>query len=127
MPAADQQTPTAPEAVSPPLQQPLHPAHPEAPGQPVLVANLLDGTPTWIYPPQSAAAPASRVDPWAQRIMAAGAAAPLFGWGAAIAFDAMAGATTALGYLAACLVAAALLRAGSGGGGKVNIRIDNRH
>lgn len=118
---ADQQTAAKPTA------QPLRPAHPEAPAQPVLVANLIDGTPTWIYPTQPAPAVAPRVDPWAQRIMAAGAAAPLFGWGAAIAFDAMAGATTAIGYLAACMVAAALLRAG-GGGGKtsVNVRIDNR-
>lgn len=118
---------TAPATVPPPLRQPLHPAHPDAANQPVLVADELTGTPVWIYPnpPQQAAAP--RIDPMAQRIMAAGAAAPLIGYGGNLFFGAMAGATTALGYLAACLACAAFLRAGgSKSGNSVSIRIDNR-
>jgi hypothetical protein len=123
-PTADQQAHAKP--ATDPLAGPLHPAHPDTAAQPVLVADQLTGRPVFIYPTQPVPVVAPRVDPWAQRIMAAGAAAPLFGWGAAIALDAMAGATTALGYLAACMVAAALLRAGGGRSGNVNIRIDNR-
>lgn len=109
-----------------PLARPLHPAHPEVEAKPVLVADLLTGSPTWVYPPQPVPTSAPRVDPMAQRILAAGAVAPLIGWGGNMLFGAIAGATTGIGYLALCLIAAAALRAGSGRQGAVNIRIDNR-
>ena len=127
MQTTDQPTEAAPAPAPPPLRQPLHPAHPDAATQPILVANMLDGTPTWVYPNPPKAETGPRFDPMAQRIMAAGLAAPLMGYGANLFFGAMAGATTALGYLAICLACAAYLRAnGSKGGNNINIRIDNR-
>jgi hypothetical protein len=123
-PTTEQQAATTKTATPP-----LHPAHPEVAAQPVLVANLLDGTPTWIYPPQPAPAAPTRVDPMAQRIMAAGAAAPLIGWGGSQFFGAMAGATTGLGYAAICCASVAVIRMGRGSksaGANVSIRIDNR-
>lgn len=113
---------------APPLQQPLHPAHPDAATQPVLVADMLTGTPTWVYPQQPAPPPPpARIDPVAQRIVAAGLASPLVGWGGSMFFGAMAGATTGLGYAAVCCVSLAVIRHGrSASGSNVNIRIDNR-
>src|SRR5690606_29742478 len=64
------------------------------------------------------------MDPVALRILASGAAAPAFGWGASMLFGAMAGAQTALGYLAACLALAWLLRSSSGRQGAVNVRVN---
>lgn len=122
-PAADTKAPQAP------LQQPLHPAHPDAPNQPILVEDLATGNPTWVYPPPSQHAPPPRVDPMAQRILAAGAAAPLIGWGGTMFFGAMAGATTGIGYAAVCCASAAVIKLSSsskGAGNSVNIRIDNR-
>jgi hypothetical protein len=108
---------------------PLQAAHPQAPSQPVLVADQLTGTPVWIYPNTPEPAPPPRVDPMAQRIIAAGCAAPLIGWGGSMFFGAMAGATTGLGYAAVCCASAALIKVSAGGkgsGANVNIRIDNR-
>jgi hypothetical protein len=124
MPASE--APTEQATPARPPRQPLHPAHPDAPAQPVLVADLLTGTPTWVYPPAATTPTPPRVDPLAQRILACGAAAPLIGIGADMVFGAMAGATTAIGYAAVCIVGAAALRHGRGGGNNVNIRIDNR-
>lgn len=117
---------TTPAAGPSPLYKPLHPAHPQAPQQPILVADQLTGTPTWIYPNAPAPAPPPRVDPMAQRVLAAGAAAPFIGWGGSMVFNAVAGATTGIGYLAVCLVAGAFLRGSKSGGNNVQIRIDNR-
>lgn len=98
----------------------------------------LDGQPVPLYarpiPVPPPAVPetftgARGLDPWTQRILAAGAISPLVGWGGSMLFGAIAGATTALGYLAACLAIGFVLRATAGGGGgrtSVNIRIDNR-
>lgn len=108
-----------------PPGQPLYPAHPDAPSQPVLVADLLTGAPTWVYPTPPAAAPEPRVDKVAQRILAAGAVSPLIGWGGSMFFGAMAGATTALGYGAICVTGAVILRKGGKSGVNVNVRIDN--
>lgn len=122
-------TPTAGHAPTPPPPQPLHPAHPDAAAQPVLVADLLTGSPTWIYPPQPAPAAPQRVDPMAQRIMAAGLASPLIGWGGSMFFGAMAGAETGLGYAAICCASVAVIKlsgGSKGGGNNVQIRIDNR-
>jgi hypothetical protein len=107
---------------------PLQAAHPQSPHQPVLVADQLTGTPVWIYPNAPEPAPPPRVDPMAQRIMAAGCAAPLIGWGGDMLFGAVAGATTGLGYIAVCCASAALIKmSGSkGSGNSVSIRIDNR-
>lgn len=119
-----------PAAAPPPLSKPLRPAHPDAAHQPILVQDLATGTPTWVYPPPSQASESPRVDPMAQRIMAAGAAAPLIGWGGSMFFGAMAGATTGLGYAAVCAVSFAVIRTssggGKGGGNSISIRIDNR-
>ncbi|MFD9564376.1 hypothetical protein [Streptomyces sp. NPDC059994] len=105
---------------------PLYPAHPEAPQQPTLVADLLTGTPTWIYPPAPTVAPPPRVDPWAQRILAAGAVSPLVGYGGSLFFGAMAGATTAIGYGAICVAGAVVLRRGGKNSGvNVNVSINN--
>lgn len=70
----------------------------------------------------------SVVDKRAQQILAAGAAAPLLGWGGSMLFGALAGATTAIGLLAACLALVWLLRGTGGrqGSVKVNVRVDNR-
>ncbi len=54
------------------------------------------------------------LDPRAQIILATGAAAPLVGWGGALLFNALAGATTALGLI----VVALLLARMSGGRGR---------
>lgn len=125
MTATDQH---APPTTAPPISKPLYPAHPDAPNQPILVEDLSTGTPTWVYPPPSRPELAARVDPMAQRIMAAGAAAPLIGWGGSMFFGAMAGASTGLGYAAVCMVSFAVIRTSGGGksGNSVNIRIDNR-
>lgn len=89
----------------------------------------------YAHPPRQAipdtfAPPPARtgMDPVTQRILAAGAVAPLFGWGGSLFFGAMAGATTALAYLAACLAAAWLMRNSGGGSGKVSVsvKVDNR-
>lgn len=112
-----------------PLHKPLHPAHPQAPSQPVLVADQLTGNPVWIYPNTPPPPPPPRVDPVAQRILAAGAAAPLVGWGGVMFFGAVAGATTGIGYAAVCCASAAVIkltRGTSSTGANVNIRIDNR-
>lgn len=63
----------------------------------------------------------------AQRILAAGAVSPLIGYGGSLLFGAMAGATTAIGYAAACLLLAWLIRNSSGGSGqvKVNVHVNN--
>lgn len=122
-------TPDTAATTDPPiLPKPLHAAHPQAPNQPILVADALTGTPTWIYPNAPAPAPPPRVDPMAQRILAAGAAAPLIGWGGVMFFGAVAGATTGLGYAAACVVGFAVIKSSSGksAGNNVSIRIDNR-
>ncbi|MFK0182323.1 hypothetical protein ACIQVR_40935 [Streptomyces xanthochromogenes] len=117
----------ATETIEPP-RQPLQPAHPEAPNQPVLVADALTGTPVWIYPTTPTPPPPPRVDPWAQRILAAGAASPLIGWSGSLFFGAMAGATTAIGYGAVCVAGAVVLRKGGKGNGvNVKVRIDNRN
>jgi hypothetical protein len=126
MPATDPLVEPATETAPHPARQPLRPAHPDAPAQPVLVADLLTGTPTWVYPPAATTPAPPRVDPLAQRILACGAAAPLIGVGANMVFGAMAGATTAIGYAAVCVVGAAALRRGGSAGNNVNIRIDNR-
>lgn len=118
-----------PTAAPPPLNKPLYPAHPDAANQPVLVEDLATGNPTWVYPPPGQAPPPPLVDPMAQRIIAAGAAAPLIGWGGSMFFGAMAGATTGLGYAAVCAVSWAVIRTSSsskGSGNSVSIRIDNR-
>lgn len=119
---------TAEHAPPDALTKPLRAAHPQAPNQPVLVADQLTGTPVWIYPNPPAAVPPPRVDPVAQRVLAAGAAAPLIGWGGSLFFGAMAGATTGLGYAAICCASVAILKASSkgGSGANVSIRIDNR-
>jgi hypothetical protein len=117
------------DAAPTPLDKPLQAAHPQAPAQPVLVADQLTGAPVWIYPNTPPPPPPPRVDPVAQRILAAGAAAPLLGWGGVMFFGAVAGATTGLGYAAVCAVSYAVIRTGggkSGSGANVNIRIDNR-
>lgn len=124
MPAIDPLVEPVTETAPP--RQPLYPAHPDAPAQPVLVADLLTGTPTWVYPPAATTPAPSRVDPLAQRILACGAAAPLIGWSGSVLFGAMAGASTAIGYAAVCVVGAAALRRGGSGGNNVKIRIDNR-
>lgn len=111
-------TETAEQAV----RQPLYPAHPDAPQQPTLVADLLTGNPVWIYPTTPASAPPPRVDPWAQRILAAGAASPLIGWSGSMFFGAMAGATTAIGYGAICVAGAVVLRKSSKSSG-VNVNV----
>lgn len=116
----------ATETLDPTVRPPLYPAHPEAPNQPVLVADALTGTPVWIYPNPTTPAPQPKVDPWAQRILAAGAASPLIGWSGSLFFGAMAGASTAIGYAAICVGGAVVLRkSGKGSGVNVNIRIDN--
>lgn len=123
-----EQTTADTKPATPPLQQPLHPAHPQAPNQPVLVADQLTGTPTWIYPSTPQPPPPPRVDPVAQRILAAGAAAPLVGWGGVLFFGAVAGATTGIGYAAVCCASAAVIKLsrGSSSGTNVSVRIDNR-
>jgi hypothetical protein len=135
MPSLPGQRPTiadgqpATETTGQPARPPLYPAHPDAPSQPVLVADALTGTPTWIYPSPPPAAPQPKVDPWAQRILAAGGVSPLVGWAGAEFFGAMAGASTAIGYTAACLFLAWIIRAGGGKatGVNVNVRIENRN
>lgn len=115
----------APEA----LRKPLHPAHPDAANQPILVEDLATGSPTWVYPPPSRAEAQPRVDPMAQRIMAAGCASPLIGWGGSMFFGAVAGASTGIGYAAVCCASFAVVKLSSGsksGGNSVSIRIDNR-
>lgn len=127
MTATEQHAP--PTTTSPPLAKPLHPAHPQAPNQPILVADLATGTPTWVYPPEPPQQTAPRVDPMAQRIMAAGCASPLIGWGGSMFFGAVAGASTGIGYAAVCCASFAVIKLSSGsksGGNSVNIRIDNR-
>jgi hypothetical protein len=75
--------------------------------------------------PASLAGPAARIDPWTQRILAAGAVSPLIGWGCSMAFGALAGASTAIAYLAGCLALAYLMRSsGGGGGGRTNVKVN---
>lgn len=134
MPTPPGQRPTttagqpATETLDPSTRPPLYPAHPQAPNQPVLVADALTGTPTWIYPSTPPPAPEPRVDKVAQRILAAGAVSPLIGWSGSMFFSAMAAATTAIGYGAICVAGAVVLRKSSKSNGvNVNISIDNRN
>lgn len=70
--------------------------------------------------------PPAQPDVWPKRILCSAVAAPAFGWSASMLFGALAGATTALGYLAACIALGFLTRSSAGGGGKVrvDVRVD---
>lgn len=123
--------PTAYARPRDPWAQPAAAAVPDAfmqgpGGQPI---PLYAHPPTQQDAPPATTAPVARFDPWTMRILAAGAVSPLVGWGCSMAFGAIAGASTALAYLAGCMALAFLLHStggGSGGRTSVNIRIDNR-
>lgn len=127
--------PTVEPFVRPAWSRPRTPDGVLVPGPaPDAIMDGPDGQPVALYrhPPHTTPAlpvvpetPArTGMDPVTLRILASGAAAPLFGWGASMLFGAMAGAQTALGYLAACLALAWLLRSGSGRQGAVNVRVN---
>lgn len=87
-----------------------------------MVGVLKDHLPTVPASLQSAV-PVS--DPWPKRILAGAAAAPMVGWGGSMLFGALAGATTAIGLLAACLALGLLLRGGGGGRTVVKVNVHN--
>lgn len=110
-----------------PLDKPLHPAHPDAPQQPILVADQLTGTPTWIYPnPPAAGAPPR--DPWPGRLISGGVAVSMPIGVAGLLAPQLATLTGPCFGVAAVLGGVWLLRSSGGrsSGTNVSIRIDNR-
>lgn len=110
--------------------RPRNPHLPEVAAPDAFMAGP-DGQPIALYAhppapdiPASLAGPAARIDPWTQRILAAGAVSPLIGWGCSMAFGALAGASTAIAYLAGCLALAYLMRSSGGGGGRTSVKVN---